>query len=126
MGEAVRVIEGGQHSFTQSRWLGVPVLQFAVIDLLLVAMSAADILFTWAVLSRGGEEMNPIAKIVLDAWEFGGLIAYKYALIVFAIYLCEKVGQRRAGLGRFVLAAGVALTAVPVVWSIGLLSGAAH
>ncbi len=103
------------------RWLGIPVLRFVAVDLVLVLVSAADVLFTWAILSRGGEEVNPIARLVLDSWQLGGLVVYKYALIVLAIVLCETVGARREMLGRSVLHIGVLLTLVPVVWSTWLL-----
>lgn len=106
---------------SSQRWLGIPALRFVAVDLVLVLVSAADVLFTWAILSRGGEEVNPIARLVLDSWQLGGLVVYKYALIVLAIVLCETVGARREMLGRSVLHIGVALTLVPVVWSTWLL-----
>ncbi|MSR18790.1 MAG: hypothetical protein EXS00_06450 [Phycisphaerales bacterium] len=112
---AVSPVHGG------SGFLEIPHYKFMVIDLLLVLFSAADILFTWAVLNKGGEEVNPLARLVLDSWQLTGLVVYKYTLIVLVILLCERVGRCSEVMARSVLLLGIVLTCVPVVWSTWLL-----
>jgi hypothetical protein len=87
----------------------------------LVFVSSLDIMLTWAILRRGGEEVNPVAKIVIEMWGLHGAIAFKFALMLFVIISCEVIGRRRDAAGRKLAIAAVAISAFPVVWSLGLL-----
>lgn len=88
----------------------------------LLLLSAADVIFTWHILRRGGAELNPVAKLVIDQWELPGAIAFKFALVLFVIVSCEVVGRRRDRWGRGLIATAIGIAAVPVAWSLVLLS----
>jgi hypothetical protein len=87
----------------------------------LVFVSSLDIMLTWAILGRGGEEVNPVAKLVIDAWGLNGAIAFKFALMLFVIIACEVIGRQRDHVGRRMAWIAVAISASPVVWSLTLL-----
>ena len=88
----------------------------------LVLLSAVDVMFTWHILRRGGLELNPIARLVIDRWDLPGAIAFKFALVLFVIVSCEIVGRKRDGLGRMLAGAAIGIAAIPVAWSLVLLS----
>ena len=87
-----------------------------------VFMAAMDVMLTWVILSRTGDEVNPLARLVIVEWGMAGACAFKFALVLFAIVACELVGRRRHATGRRLAVACVALNAVPVAWSLVLLS----
>lgn len=88
----------------------------------LVLLSAADVIFTWHILRRGGLELNPIARLVIDRWDLPGAIAFKFALVMFVIVTCEIVGRKRDGLGRMLIGASIGIASIPVAWSLVLLA----
>jgi hypothetical protein len=88
----------------------------------LLLLSAIDVMFTWHILRRGGSELNPIAKLVIDHWELPGAVAFKFALVMFVIVSCEIVGRKRDRLGRTLIGAAIGIATVPVAWSLVLLS----
>jgi hypothetical protein len=90
-------------------------------DVWLVFVSSLDIMLTWAILRRGGEEVNPVAKLVIEMWGLHGAIGFKFALMLFVIISCEVIGRRSDAAGRRLAIAAVAISAFPVVWSLGLL-----
>ena len=49
----------------------------------LLVISALDIILTWIILGKGGREVNPRAREVIDDWGLDGMIAYKFGLILF-------------------------------------------
>jgi hypothetical protein len=86
----------------------------------LLLLSAADVMFTWHILRRGGEELNPVARLVIDTWDLPGAIAFKFALVLFVIVSCEIVGRKRDRWGRGLIATAIGIAAVPVAWSLVL------
>ena len=103
-------------------FLSTPPMRYQRAYLWLLLLSAVDVMFTWHILRRGGTEMNPIAKLVIDHWELPGAIAFKFALVLFVIVSCEIVGRKRDGLGRMLAGAAIGIAAIPVAWSLVLLS----
>jgi len=86
----------------------------------LLLVSALDGMITWAVLSLGGFEANPIAGHVLEAHGFAAMVGYKFALVSLVIMICEFIGRHRHQTGLRVAAFGIALTCLPVL--VGLLA----
>lgn len=89
-----------------------------------VFVSAMDIMLTWVILWQGGAEVNPVARIVIERWGLNGAIVFKFALAIFVIGICEYIGRRRGSTGRRLAVAAVAISAIPVAYSLLLL--AAH
>ena len=87
----------------------------------LVFVSSLDIMLTWVILRNGGEEVNPVAKLVIDAWGLNGAILFKFALVTFVIVSCEVVSRVRPRTAHGLIWFGVLISAFPPVWSIYLL-----
>ena len=87
----------------------------------LVFVAALDLMFTWIVLHSGGKELNLFADAVIDAYGIWGLSAFKFGMMLFVICLCEIVGRRRHGAGRFLAVTAVVLNCIPVVMAAYLL-----
>lgn len=102
---------------------GVTPLLYPRAYLAFIVVSTLDIAFTWIILSMGGTEVNPVAALVINHWGLNGAIAFKYALTVFVIVLCEAVGRHRGSSGRALSITAITLSSVPVVWSTFLLLG---
>jgi len=100
---------------------GITPLRYPRLYALFILVATLDIAFTWKILSLGGEEVNPVARIVIETWALNGAIAFKYALTVFVIVVCEAVGRHRDRAGRMLAITSVAISSVPVVWSSWLL-----
>lgn len=80
-------------------------------------LAAMDIMMTWIILGPpfDGLEANWLADQVI---QFGGLramVGYKFALVLLVIVICEIVGRRNRGRGRFLANLAIILTALPVV-----------
>ena len=87
-----------------------------------IFVSSLDIMLTWViVLNRDGEEVNPVAKLVIDSWGLPGAIGFKFALTLFVIIACEVIGRKRDLTGRALITFAIVLSSSPVVWSIYLL-----
>lgn len=103
-------------------FLDVPHMLYEQAYVWLVFLGSLDILFTWIILARGGVEVNPMAHWVIEAWGMPGAVAFKFALIMLAIVICEQVGRARPHLGRVLAWCGPGLNGVVVAWSAGLLA----
>jgi hypothetical protein len=103
-------------------WLSSPPMRYQSAYAWLLLLSAADVMFTWHILRRGGVELNPVARLVIDTWDLPGAIAFKFALVLFVIVSCEIVGRKRDRWGRGLAATAIGIAAVPVAWSLVLLS----
>ncbi|HEV2296038.1 MAG TPA: DUF5658 family protein [Tepidisphaeraceae bacterium] len=88
-----------------------------------VLVSALDVMFTWIVLHAGGREANAIAAAVLNRFGLGGMVVFKFALVILVIVLCETVGRRNRDAGRRLATWAVGLTCVPLVIAVLLLTG---
>lgn len=87
-----------------------------------VFLASMDILLTWAILGAEGNEVNPIAEIVIMQWGLPGAILFKFGLTLFVIIVCEYVGRRRFRTALTLARAAIVVSAVPVVYSLALLS----
>ncbi len=100
----------------------VPEMHFQNHYAWLLLVSSLDIMLTWKILERGGLEVNPVARMVIDSWGMHGAIAFKFALMMWVIVTCEALARVRPRVGRLLALAAVLLSAAPVVWSLVLLS----
>lgn len=103
-------------------WLRSTPMRYPNAYVWFVFVSAMDIMLTWAVLTAGGTEANPIAKTVIDQWGLPGAIGFKFSLVLFVILVCEIAGRRRDRTGRGLAYLAVGVSSVPVLWSLSLLA----
>ena len=89
-----------------------------------VFVSALDITLTWVILQSGGVEVNPIADAVIQTFGLQGMVAFKFALVIFVIIMCEWLGRRSDRQGRKIAEWAVAITSIPVVLSFVMLIAA--
>ena len=89
----------------------------------LVLVSALDLMLTWVILHFGGYEGNAVAAAVIERFGLNGLVAFKFAIVMLVIILCEWAGRRRASAGRGLAVFAIAVTCVPVVMSFYYLAG---
>ncbi len=113
----------------QSESNGIPLLRTARYPqayVWFIFVSALDLMMTWVVLYFGGREVNVLADYVLNRWALPGMVVYKFALVIFVIFICEVVGQHRPRLGRRLSIFAVVITLVPVVIAFTHLLGAVY
>ncbi len=81
-----------------------------------ILISSLDVMCTWVLLWHfGGQEVNSVARYVLEEWDLIGIVVYKFTLVVVVILICEVVGRQRYDLGRRVSRLGVIVTCFPVI-----------
>jgi hypothetical protein len=102
-------------------WLSLPAMRHPNAYVWLLFFSALDVMLTWAILSRGGREVNPIADQVIMAWGLNGAILFKFSLMLLVIIVCEVVARTREPLSRALSRAAVIISAIPVCYSLSLL-----
>ena len=103
-------------------WLRSTPMRYPNAYVWFVFVSAMDIMLTWAVLTAGGTEANPIASSVIVRWGLPGAIGFKFGLAIFVILVCEIAGRHRDRTGRGLAYLAVGLSSVPVLWSLTLLA----
>ena len=104
-------------------WWSQPAMLFPVEYVLFVIMSAMDIVLTWVILQAGGRELNPIARWVIEQHGLNGMMAFKFAMVLLVVILCESIARRQMRTGRVVMWVSVLVTGAVVSWSGGLLFG---
>jgi hypothetical protein len=102
-------------------WLSLPAMRYPNLYTWFVFFSALDIMLTWAVLRRGGSEVNPIANHIIGAWGLNGAIAFKFSLTLLVVIVCEVVSRKRLGMGKALAVTAMVISAVPVFFSLTLL-----
>ena len=105
-------------------WLSLPAMRYPNEYVWLVLFSAMDVMLTWTILVREGSEVNPIAAMVIDHWGLPGAMAFKFSLMLVVVISCEVIGRRRDQLARNLAQVAIIISALPVMYSLGLL--AAH
>ena len=103
------------------RFTDIPEMRYQNSYALFVFVSCLDIILTWVILYRGGLEVNPVAKLVIDAWGLPGAIIFKLSLMLFVIIACEIVGRNSDLKGRLLVLVAILISSFPVVWSLTLL-----
>jgi hypothetical protein len=102
-------------------WLSLPPMRFPNLYVWFVFFSALDIMLTWAILRRGGTEVNPVADAVIKNWGLPGAIVFKFSLTLLVVVVCEIVARQRYGTALGLAITAMLVSAVPVVYSLGLL-----
>jgi hypothetical protein len=102
-------------------WRSVPQMRYQNAYLWFVLFSSLDIILTWIILSLDGTEVNPVARLIIDTWSLPGAVAFKFSLVVFVVIVCEVVGRHVERKGRWLSRIAVAISAIPVFYSFGLL-----
>lgn len=102
--------------------LELPEMRFQEHYTWLIFVGSLDIMLTWVILRNGGEEVNPVAELVIDAWGLNGAIAFKFALTLFVIVSCEVIARVRPTTARILIWFGVIISSFPPVWSVFLLT----
>ena len=116
------MIMGRRRSLTQetsdraSLWWA-PRLRYPNEHVWFVFVSSMDLMLTWLILNLGGRELNPLANWIHHSAGFNGTIGFKFAIVVLVVSICEKVGRRHLRTGRYLARFAVAISAVPMVWS---------
>ena len=114
--------DDNQKRIRRIRFTDIPEMRYQNSYALFVFVSCLDIILTWVILYRGGEEVNPVAKLVIDAWGLPGAIIFKLSLMLFVIIACEIVGRKSDLKGRVLALVAILISSFPVVWSLTLLT----
>ena len=114
--------DDNQRRIRRIRFTDIPEKRYQNSYTLFVFVSCLDIILTWVILYRGGEEVNPVAKLVIDAWGLPGAIIFKLSLMLFVIIACEIVGRKSDLKGRVLALVAILISSFPVVWSLTLLT----
>jgi hypothetical protein len=101
----------------------VPQMRYQDAYVWFLFLAAGDVMLTWFILERrGGSEVNPIADLVIKAWGLWGAIGFKFSLVLFVIVVCETIGRRSAKRADFLIGTAIVVSAMPVLYSLGLLA----
>jgi len=108
-----------EHWWTRVQRLSFEASRFPILCLLLVALSAADILMTYVLLriSPVYYESNPIAHWFFVRWDIAGMVIFKFGVVALVIAIGEFVERHRPHWGRSILIIGCLATAVVVGYS---------
>jgi hypothetical protein len=84
--------------------------QIQGLALLLIILSAADLLMTVTLLRTSPQffEGNPLANWFLARWNVLGLVVFKFGILGGVTVVSELVERHRPGWGRFILLVGCA------------------
>lgn len=108
------------------QWWSVPALRYSFWHLMLLVASTLDLMVTWMILCRGGDEINPLAAVVWNSWsQWGdnpqagltGLSLYKFGIVTLVVILCEWVGRRKKKVGLRLSRFAVLLTLLVVLFA---------
>ena len=104
------------------RFLSLPEMRYQSAYVWMTLAAALDIILTFIVLNIwDGSEANPLASAVIEHKGFAWAVAFKFALVVLSILMCEIVGRLRDRDGRRLAVACVIISAIPVAYAITLL-----
>ncbi len=96
-------------------------VRFPNLYLYLVFLSALDVVLTRVILYFGGTEVNPLADWIIDQWGQMGMSIFKFGIVAFVIIICEYTARMDIRMAFRLALAGCLISAVPVIWSIGLV-----
>jgi hypothetical protein len=97
-----------------TRLPALPKLRFGEFHAWLLVLGMLDVGVTSAVLSAGGEELNALARLVIEHAGLPGMVALKAAGILTVAGICEYIGGIREIAARRILACAVALHTLAV------------
>lgn len=80
-------------------------------------------MLTWYILERhNGEEVNPVAKLVLDSCGLWGAIGFKFSLLLFVIIASEWIARENFKVAKFLVWFALTISSFPVLYSSALLA----
>jgi hypothetical protein len=79
-----------------------------------LSLALLDAILTTLVLSRGGEELNSLARAILETSGLAGMVLFKLALVVLILVLIELIGRRRQSAARMIALLAIAANTVAV------------
>lgn len=92
-----------------------------------IVVATLDVLLTWLILSAfAGTELNPIAAGVIASGGITAATIFKFATVMFVMWVCEFVGRRKSAVGKRLLIYAVVMNCVPVTASMAQLAVAGH
>ncbi len=97
-------------------------LRFPSLYAAIIAAGSLDVWLTGILLAFGGQEANPLADAVLQAFGFTGMVIFKYLVVGLVILACEFVADHDERKARNLTIALIAIHAAPLPWSAGLLA----
>jgi hypothetical protein len=99
--------------------------QIQGLAVLLIVLSAADLLMTAALLRASPRffEGNPVAHWFLARWDILGLVMFKFGILGGVTIVSEFIERRRPGWGRFVLLIGCVGAAYAIYTGLKLYLG---
>jgi len=110
-------------------WFSLPPMRYPNAYVWFIFFSAMDVMLTWRILRQGGEELNPVARHVLEYWSSLGehwdlwvALGFKFCLMLFVIIACEVVGRKRHQSAMWLARVAVVISACPVVYTLSLLT----
>ncbi|GDY05739.1 hypothetical protein LBMAG51_05260 [Phycisphaerae bacterium] len=112
----------GAKGISRPRFFSLPPLRFQDEYVWLMFLAGMDVMLTWYILERhNGEEVNPVAKQVIDSWGLWGAIGFKFSLLLFVIIACEWIARDKIVVAKFLLWFSLIVSSFPVLYSGGLL-----
>jgi hypothetical protein len=87
-----------------------------------ILVNALDIFVTYLVVSTGGVEANPVARVVMARWGFHGMIGFKMAIVAFVTVIAQVIARRNLVTAGRLLNAGTLMVAGVVVYGLTLLA----
>jgi Domain of unknown function (DUF5658) len=113
----------GAKGGSRPRFFSLPPLRFQDEYVWLMFLAGMDVMLTWYILERhGGEEVNPVAKQVIDSWGLWGAIGFKFSLVLFVIIACEWIARDKIEVAKFLLWFALIVSSFPVLYSAALLT----
>ena len=79
-----------------------------------LSLALLDAILTTLVLSRGGEELNSLARAILETSGLAGMFLFKLALVVLILVLIELIGRRCQSAARMIALLAIAANTVAV------------
>lgn len=107
---------------SQPGFLSLPSVRYQNAYTWLVLVSSLDLMLTMLVLYVWqGFEVNPVAQAIIDEMGFVWAIAFKFAIVVLVVVICEVIGRRDDRGGRTLAVAAVLINSIPVAYTFALL-----
>jgi Domain of unknown function (DUF5658) len=91
--------------------------------LILVVVSALDVIMTYYLLTRddgGFTESNPIAKYFLDRWGMAGMAYFKVSMTLLVCTITQIVARKNSVLAQQVLGLATLIIVAVVIYSVRL------
>ena len=74
-----------QPGYESPTWLSAPPMRYQDGYVWFLLFASLDIILTWYILRKGGTEVNPLAKLVIERWDLAGAIAFKFSIVLFVV-----------------------------------------